>query len=272
MRFLKSIALAFLFTVIFMPVSVMATQPLHHMQHYEITIEVESVEVAAMLINSLSGYNLDSSVNLGLFRPEAHFRRRVDSWAYRQVQETLRNMGTVLFEFETVTYLGNELLDLEAQLEINSGEIQRVSLMLEQSTSLNVMTMLSDRLGQLTWTRDRVIGRRNQILVQTGSPIIYINLVQTIPPPDEEDEEYEEEEEIPPTFFERLGNSFTSSISGVGNFFGSLLVGFAFVSVPLLVWFLICTPVILFFVRRNKVAKNVKNSKNVAANMKEDAK
>ena len=261
MRLLKWLASTMLLMII-LAVPVMAAQPRHHLQDYEITIMVESVEQAAAIINGLSGYNLDAVVSLGTLRPDATFRRRVDDWAYRQVQDTLRSMGTVLSEFETVTYLGNELLDLEAQLEINAGEIERLSQMLEESDSLNVMTLLSNRLGELTRTRDWLLGRRNQILVQTGSPVINIRLIQAIEPTPDDDEEEEE----PPTFIARLGDSFTASINGLGTFFGHVLVVIAYISVPLGLWMLLCTPVILVLLKRRK------NSKTVAVVREDDAK
>jgi|GEM_PF-3048410 len=233
--------------VMLTPVTVMASQPRHHRQTYEISIEVQCVEEAAFIINGLSGYSLDSSVNLGMHRPNAYFMRRVDSWAYLQVQETLRNLGEVLDEFELVTYLGSELTDIEAQLAINSGEVQRVSQMLEDSNSLDVMTLLSGRLGDLMFGRDLLMGRRNQILTQAGSPIIEIYLVQAIVP-------VAEEESLAIPLSTRIGNSFTTSVGGVGQFFGHIFVGLAFISVPLVLWSAICIPIVVWAVKRGRRA------------------
>lgn len=238
-----------LFLLMLFPVTAHAAQPRFHLQNYDITIAVESVEHAAYIINGLSGYNLDAFVSLNEHHSEGSFRRRIDSWAYRSVQETLRSLGEVISENETVIYLGNEVTDLEAQLAINAQEFQRISLMMEASDSLNVLTMLSDRLGQLSRTRDGLLGRRNQILVQTSSPVINIFIVQ-IP------EILEEEEIIPPTFLERLGNGFVNSFRGTGVFFGVVLIAFAYMFFPLIILAVIGVPIVLFVVKRMK-AKSV---------------
>ena len=242
MRFI--LTLLFLIVIFATPVS---AETRHHIQSSWIRIEVDCVEHAANVINSLNGYNLESGVFLIGNQPEGSFRRRVDPWAYRQVQDSLRGLGFVLSESEGVTYLGQELQILEQRLAINAQEIQRISAMMEESATLDVLMLFSDRLGTLSVTRDEILGRRNQILVQTGSPVIHISLIQALPPEEEvEEAEEEEEEELPPTFLSQLGNSFVGSITQATAFTQALLIGIASMFFPIVILAAICIPVVKF--------------------------
>jgi len=239
--------------VLLFPMPIMAAQARHHIQDYDIVLGVESMELATVAINALNGYNLESFVTLTGAHPDATFRRRVDSWAFRQVQDMLRYMGVIISETEAVMYFGQEITDLEARLTINSQEIERLSQMMEASDSLEVLILLSDRIGRLAEQRDGILGRRNQLLVQTSNPVINIHLIQLF---EDECEPDPEEEEVPPTFLARIGGSFMTSMRWTGTVLGNILMGLAFASAPLVLLAIVGVPVVMLVLRLRK--SNVK--------------
>jgi len=193
-------------------------------QTHTIEIEVECIEASMAVIRELNGYNLESSVEANW---RAFVTRRVDGWAFRHTQEVLRGLGEVIFEAENAWHLGAQLSDLEIRLETISQEIERLSTMMAASDSLAVLIAIDSHLSSVMWERDRLIGTRNLLMSQAGSPVINIHLFE-IP----EDRPLP----VPLTFGRRVGDSFVNSwenlISGAGN----LLVFVVRVALPAVIW------------------------------------
>lgn len=209
-------------------------------QTHVIEIEVECLETAADIIRELNGYNLDSSVSFtemplvndpwGWRVRQANYTRRVERWAFRHVQEVLRSLGDVVFETERAQNLDAELNDIEVRLASVLREIERLSIMMAASGSLEVLIAIDGRMSQLAWERDWLIGRRNVLLSQAASPVINI-IVTEIPedfvPP------------TPPSFASRVGDAFMGSLRGMRNGVGNFLVFLARVSIPAAIWIVI---------------------------------
>ena len=222
-------------------------------QTHSIELEVECLDTAMEVIHGLNGYNLESAmfVNEVFNRsPQrvATFTRRVDNWAFRHAQEALRGLGEVLFEVENARFLGGELADVEVRLSALSQEIDRLTVMMAASDSLEVMIAIDIRLSQVTLERNRLIGRRNVLQVQAASPIIHIWMVET--PEDMPDP-------APPGFGSRVAESFGASWRSIRDFAGNLLVFIVRISIPLAVWIIILTllAIVIWFGFRRKIVR-----------------
>ncbi|MDR0273127.1 MAG: DUF4349 domain-containing protein [Clostridiales bacterium] len=186
MRLATKIFIVVIFTLA-MSATVYADVERHLSRHHTIEIEVECIETARAVINELNGYNLDSNASFTDVRRSAIYTRRVDAWAFRHVQQVLRELGEVQSESENAQYCGTEIMDIDTRILVLSQEMERLSLMMAASRSLDVMIAVNDRLSQVSRDRDHFIGRRNVIAAQVDSPIINIHIyeIPEVPPEDE---------------------------------------------------------------------------------------
>jgi len=198
-------------------------------QTYTIEIDVECIDTAMDIIRQLNGYNLQSVIatqehsRQGTLR-HADIVRRVDTWAFRQVQEVLRGLGDVRQESEHAVFLGAQLTDTEARIAAVSQEIDRLTLMMAASDSLQSLITIDARLSQINRDRNELIGRRNVLLAQAASPVITIWL-REIP------EDFVPQ--APPGFGTRVADSFMGSWNATRNFAAGLLVFIVRISMPL---------------------------------------
>lgn len=196
-------------------------------QTFNIEITVEDLSRAAAVIEGLNGYNVSANRFYGDGGgSNAEYRRRVDVAAYAQVKATLRELGTVQNESESVTKLADEVFDLEARLAAKETESERLSGLLAQSKTMNVLAAVERRLGAVETERDEIRGRLNQLYNSTARPYININLYE--PPP----------EAVPmpdDTFLERLSNRFVRSLNATITFMENCMVFFSGAFVPLLI-------------------------------------
>lgn len=201
-------------------------------QHHSIEIEVECLDAAMEIIRGLNGYNLESSVfshetvRRGVER-RAFITRRLDYWAFGHVQDVLRDMGDVLFETENAHFLGAQIMDADARIAALTQEIERLSIMLAASDSLDVLISIDARLSQVILERNSVIGTRNVLISQVTSPIININMFEI---------SEGRPEVVPPRFVTRVTENFTASLRATGVVLSHLLVFLTRVSIPLLIY------------------------------------
>lgn len=195
-------------------------------QSYNIEVEVLCIETAREIIAELNGHNLDSQASFSEWGSWASFTRRVDSWAFRHVQDVLRSLGEVQSEWENANELSMEILNLETQLAVLSQEMERLSLLMAGSESLDVLIAINDRITSVSRNRDDVIGRRNYLLSQVASPVIYIHLTEII-----EDDLIE-----PVSFGSRVSDSFFGSLRATLQFGGNFIVFIARFGLMILIW------------------------------------
>lgn len=221
-------------------------------REHSIQIEVECIETAREIIDGLNGYNLDSAVNFEGASRRATFTRRVDGWAYRHVQEVLRGLGEVTHETEFAQELGAGIMRLDTRILVLSQEMERLTLMMAASDSLDVLIAVNDRLNAVSRERDTLIGQRNVLTAQAESPIIFITITEIpeIPPVP-----------VPVTFGERVSRSFLDSWDATRRVSANLLVFFVRISVPALVWLGIAgaAGLVVFTVRKRRKIKEVQH-------------
>ena len=220
-------ACIFIFAI---PVSADASTERHLSRHYSIGIEVECIETTRELINQLNGYNLDSSAYFGDFQRNAYFTRRVDDAMFRHVQAALREMGEVLHESEHAYHVGAEIMNIETRISVLEQEMERLSLMMAASDSLNVLIAVNDRLSDVSRDRDLLIGRKTVLNSEINNPIINIQLSETPEEP---------EKPIPASFGGRVSRAFLNSWEKTQQIAGNTLVWFAGSIIPLLIWVII---------------------------------
>jgi len=179
------------------------------------------------IVRGLPGYNLDSSVTVGDRQRTASFRRRVDSDDLRQVQAELRNLGDVVSEHETAQHLGVRIMDLDVRISALDQELARLTAIMEASTTLDVLIAVNDRISNVSWDRDHLIGQLNVAMVESRGPILSISLVEFLPGA----------EPAPPTAFgRRLVDRFTSSLTNTRSGAESFVVGVVRAALPVVVW------------------------------------
>lgn len=211
-------------------------------RNHSIEIEVECIDEARKIINELNGFNLNSYVG----QNHANFTRRVDDWAYRHTQEVLRGLGEVIYEQENAQHLGAEIFGLNTRFAVISTEMERLTLMMAASDTLDVLIAINDRLSNVSRDRDEISGRRNVLLTQASSPIIHISLTQTredMPPLD------------PKTFGERVSESFLNSWENTRRVTENLLVFATRFSVPFAIWIAFIVIVMFAATRKEKKRK-----------------
>jgi len=203
-------------------------------QTYTIDIEVECLDSAISIIQDLDGYNLESSVFVteqwGQTVRQANFTRRVDNWAYYHVKAVLRWMGETMFETENAWHLGAQISDVEVRLTAINQEIERLTIMMAASTTLDVLIAIDSHLSRVMWERDHLIGTRNLLISQASSPIVTIRLFEIPegrPVP------------VPVTFGSRIANSFLNSWDNFLRNGGNLTVFLVRIALPFTIWAII---------------------------------
>ncbi|MCL2397623.1 MAG: DUF4349 domain-containing protein [Defluviitaleaceae bacterium] len=224
MRFLKRISLFVLAALLLAgSVSLQASSPADSQRReFNIGIVVDCAEEASEIIHGLSGHNLSSTVFFYEHGGSAHFRRRVDIDFYDQVLNTLRSLGDVHYENESTINMAAEMLDLQARLTANGDEIARLTAIMADSATLDVLIAVEGRLSQAAWQRDLLMGRINQINNTTAYPYLNINVWEHPPEP----------VLIALPFADRLGQSFVDSAINLTVLAGDFLVLLASVAIP----------------------------------------
>jgi len=134
-------------------------------------------------------------------------------------------------------------MDLDAQIAATSQEIDRLSLMMARSDSLDILITIDHRITELSWHLNDLIGRRNVLYSQAASPVITIRLFEMSDAP---------ASPTRPAFGRRVADSFLSSWQGTRTAGGHVLVFFVRVSIPLVTWGALLALTIFVFVKMKK--------------------
>lgn len=208
-------------------------------QTHNINIVVDCVDEALEAVGRLGGHNLSMDVSTVDWRGmepvrQAEITRRVDGTEYRMAQNLLRSLGTVTFESESARNVGSEISDLQLRINSAIGEFERISDMMAESYSLQMLIALDSRLTNIAWHRDSLIGSLNMLMAESGSALITIHLAEDIgvfvPPPG-------------PSFGERISASFIGSWHITIQILQSLVVFTAYVLIPAIILSLLFFPI-----------------------------
>ncbi|MCL2665872.1 MAG: DUF4349 domain-containing protein [Defluviitaleaceae bacterium] len=213
---------------------------------FRIEILVDNLQEALDFINGLNGYSMTSfsSFEANYWSvPYGTQERRVEAEQYEGVKNGLRLLGEVLSETESAGRLTPRVNDLQSMLSAKETEINRLSDLLAKSLTIDVLTAVESRLGQVSAERDYMRGELNGLYSDAAMPFIYITVKENPPPP-----------KVFPsaTFATRIRESFISSANGTAWFFENALVFLAAAVLPLFVFAAISTAVVFIIYRLDK--------------------
>ena len=207
-------------------------------QTHNINIVVDCVDDALYAIRGLGGHNLHMDIStfpghgMDPVR-QAEIIRRVDASEYRQAQQVLRGLGTVTFEGESARNVGAEISDLQLRINAATGEFDRISDMLLESDTIQMLIALDSRLSEIATQRDNLVGALNVLMAESGSAVLTIHLAEDmgvfVPPPG-------------PGFGERVSGSFFGSWNVVVQIAEGFAIFVAYAFIPA-----IFLSVLLFF-------------------------
>lgn len=226
-------------------------------QTHNIEIVVECVDAAMEVINSLGGHNLNVDVRTIPGRGMEPFRladvtRRVGASEYRQAQQILRLLGTVTFESESARNVEASINDLRISINSATGEFERISQMMAQSDNLQTLIALDNRLSQIAWHRDSLLGSLNLLLAESGTALLTISLAEEmgvfLPPPE-------------PRFLERMAASFFGSLRFIRQTGEGFVVFIAYALIPAAILSLFA---LLVFAAIKRVLRKRENAESLA--------
>jgi len=196
-------------------------------QQHSIHITVDCLYAAMDAVNDLPGHNLDSSANLGVRSRTATFRRRIDTEYFRYVQDILRTLGDVEWEAESAAHLAASMLDLDVRIAVLDQELERLTAMMEDSDTLNVLIAVNARITDVSRDRESLVGQRNVLIVDAGSAILNITLSE-IPP--------EPVPTAPVGFWQRMRDNFMNSARNSRDGAESFLLAVVRLALPVITW------------------------------------
>jgi len=204
-------------------------------QRYSVTVLVECLDASVMAMRELPGFDLQMSIT----QHEAQFSRQVDAVFFRHAQAVLRDMGEVMSEREHVRHLGMELTQLDTRIAVLTQEMERLTLLMAASTTIDVLNAVDIQLTRVSHDRDWHVGRRNVLLNESQTVTMDIILTERWVPIERET----------PTFGQRIRNSFMGSWNGMTRMGGNMVVLLARVGLPLAIWLAFASTVALVIVR-----------------------
>jgi|GEM_PF-1586882 len=202
---------------------------------HNIHVEVLSLDDALAAIQSLNAMVLDSSrstspIGRGQTISEARLTLRVDPAAFRQAQDVVRALGDVFSEHELTTDFDNQITDADVRIAVLNTELERLTLMMAASNTLDVLIAVNDRVTQVMRQRDDIIGHKNWLMNQVQSPVMTISLFEA-------PAEWQEPERD--GFGARIETAFLRSARSIQRGFANLFVGFVRISLPFFVFLVI---------------------------------
>ena len=219
-------------------------------QTHNINIVVDCVDEALEAIRGLGGHNLQMDVST-FERPgmnpvrQAEIIRRVDASEYRMAQQLLRSLGTVTFEGESARNIESDISDLRLRIDSATGEFDRISRMMAESDTIQMLITLDSRLSEIAMQRDWLVGSLNMYLAEAGSAVLTIHLAEDmgvfVPPPG-------------PSFGERVSSSFFGSWNVVVRIAEGIAIFVAYAFIPAVLLSILFFPLRLAYrtVTRNR--------------------
>ncbi len=118
----------------------------YSIKSYYIVLEVENINSAIEQINNMPGYNLNSYTS----SQTATIERTISqSESFEYCKETLRSIGKIVDEEEREQKITEEIIRLEETIKAKETEKWRVFPLLEQSTSVDNINILTSRLDSI---------------------------------------------------------------------------------------------------------------------------
>jgi hypothetical protein len=222
------------------------------------SIEVENFDFTYGKINSIiSGIGFVQETNIRKDRvfidsEEKLFTNgviviRVDQDYFDEVLKDLRELGLVFEESIGSNDVTDKYFDIESRLRLLKFEQERLEKYLNSITDPDAIFKTESRLTELRYEIEGLTGTINKLNDLVDLSTITLNINEKIPG----------NINVPPAdkpYFERLWNDFLSSLKGVLNFFGEVLLAIV-TALPVILLLAVIGLVVLFAVKRRKRQK-----------------
>ena len=147
---------------------------------FTINLIVEDFQDAKRIIDGINGYNVSSHENFGGYYGEGYYSgnmtRRVDIGSYENAKASLRSLGEVVYENESLEKMSSVIQDLRVRITAKTEEEARLVELLKQSSSMAVMAAVESRLGWVTGELDNLKGDLRYYEDITARPYLEITV------------------------------------------------------------------------------------------------
>ena len=156
---------------------------------------------------------------------------RVPEEQFDEIVRQIERLATVTTSRQSAQDVTDQFYDMQTRLDTLRIEEERLLYLIEQAETLSEILNLEQRLSAVRLQMGRYQSSLNNMIQQTTYSTINVVLWELL-----EDEEEEEEEYIaPPTFGDRIGGAFASSMNGTMWALQEFFVLFAGVVLPLVI-------------------------------------
>lgn len=214
--------------------------------YYNISIEVEDINVALSKINALSGYNTNLNFNNYKETKNANIDRIIDLAQYNNTLDILKSMGKVLNESERVEKISYNLKELNSRLYAKKIEKTRLSSLIKDSKSVSIIFNIDNRVSAI----NEEINILNNMILNYEKLSKNPNLSITL---SEKSDLFDVSNK---TLKEKTVNAFISSINITTNTIQKLIIFLASVFIPFII---LISFVYVLFVLVTKWKKMIKS-------------
>ncbi len=205
---------------------------------YQITITVDNINNTVSEINKLQGYNIYSDITS---YGKSNITRKVDKDSVPDIISVLSRIGKVNNFSENRQSIAFSKIDTDAAVKAKSQERERLYALLDKAPDAEYLYKVYDRIMALENEISALNGQLRSYNDTTGSSNITIVLIEKA-----KAKEIIEDENI----FIKCKNAFILSLNATINFFSSIILIFAGLSIPLLIVLLIISAIIIIRRRR----------------------
>jgi len=156
--------------------------------------------------------------------PSADLTLRIPAALYDEFVLIVSEFGHVRWFDDNVIDASAEYFDLQARLDINRAEEERLLEFIENSTGLEDIIMLESRLSEVRTNIELHENNIRRINRDVTYSTLHVNLIERGAPVIRP---------VAANLTTRMGDGFTGSITSVTSFFANIIVFLVYVSVPL---------------------------------------
>ena len=181
------------------------------------------------LVNMHGGFFESSNMFSGHTSSRGTFKTfdatiRVPAYQYDRMRQAIESLGRHIYTHESTREVSGEYHDITTRISTRRAEESRLIALIEQATELWQLIALEERLGQVRTDIEILESRRTRIDSLASFSTIHLRISEatTDDEPDDEDQ----------SFFDRIRDGFSSSISGTLAVLQGIILFFVYISIP----------------------------------------
>ncbi len=200
--------------------------------------------------SSVSGNNLyndyassyDSGYESAYYNPRyASFTLRIPADKLTPAADRLAEIGNITNRSESISDITDNYMDTERRLETLQVQEERLLELLKGATDLEAMITIEKELSNVRYEIESYTSYKMQMDKQVTYSTVNIYMNEVI--------KYDDVRIAPPTFGERIGDAFQSSIEAIGDVAQWLVIALVAVIPFLLVWGSVIALIVFIIVR-----------------------